>query len=66
MRLFALHRAQKSIETYMDEVNADEETDIIVDLFADLIQWCAFREVDFDATLEIARKHAEAEMRDEE
>lgn len=66
MRILALHRAQKSIETYMDEVNADEETDIIVDLFADLIQWCAFREVDFDETLEIARKHAEVEMRDEE
>lgn len=62
MRILALHRAQKAIEAYMDEVHADEETDVIIDMLADIIQWCAYREVDFDDSLRIAQTHAEVEM----
>ena len=62
MRIHALDRAQKTICAYADIVEVEEEEDVIVDMLADLIQWCAYREVDFDDALRIAQTHAEVEM----
>lgn len=66
MRIFALDRAQKVIDKYADLVGAENEEDVIVDMLADVIQWCAYRKVDFERDLQTAIMHAEAEMNEEE
>ena len=62
MRVLALDRAQKTICAYADIVQVDDEEDVIIDMLADVIQWCAYRNVDFDDALRIAQTHAEVEM----
>lgn len=62
MRVLALDRAQKTICAYADIVQVDDEEDVIIDMLADVIQWCAYRNVDFDDALRIAQNHAEVEM----
>jgi hypothetical protein len=66
MRIMALDRAQKVIAHYADLVGVEDEEDVIVDMLADLIQWCAYREVDFDRDLQMAHTHADAEMNGED
>ena len=66
MRILALDRAQKVIVQYADLVGAEDEEDVIVDMLADMIQWCAYRKVDFERDLQTAIMHAEAEMNEED
>lgn len=66
MRVLALDRAQKTIVCYADLVQVEDEEDVIIDMLADVIQWCAYRNVDFDEALRIASTHAEIEMREDE
>lgn len=64
--MLALDRAQKTIVCYADLVQVEDEEDVIIDMLADVIQWCAYRNVDFDEALRIASTHAEIEMRGDE
>jgi len=66
MRVLALDRAQKTIVCYADLVHVENEEEVIVDMLADMIQWCTFRNVDFNEALRIASTHAEIEMREDE
>jgi hypothetical protein len=66
MRIHALDRAQKTIVRYAEIVDIDDEEDVIIDMLADVIQWCAFRGVNFSEALRIAETHAEAEMNGED
>lgn len=65
MRILALDRAQKTICAYADVVGVEDEEDVIIDMLADVIQWCAYREVNFEDALRIAQNHAEVEMRED-
>ena len=66
MRILALDRAQKVIAHYADLVEVEDEEDVVVDMLADMIQWCTYRKVDFGRSLETAMMHANAEMNDED
>ena len=52
--------AGAALSAFMRETGTDEE-DALGDLLADLIHWCDRNKYDFDAALDRARGHYEAE-----
>jgi hypothetical protein len=57
--------AAKSIRAFREETGCDHE-DSLGDLLTDLIHWADARNFDFDAALDRARYHYEAEIAEEE
>jgi hypothetical protein len=56
--------ASVALKTYQKETGSDAE-DIVSDLLADLMHLCDKRKIDFEAELERARYHYEAEKHGE-